>query len=316
MPEVTPTASPTASAPTAKPTENLSAAEKEVLATTTATESDESESTEESTTAEEKKAEVAKKAWKLKVGGKDVTIDDEEELVRRAQMGFSADQKWQEAASLKKEIEQFVGLLQKDPYDALSALGLDVDKFAEEHINKRIEEMQKSPEQLASEKLQKELEKLKKEKEEMEESGRQAEMGRLQEQYAVQIENDISEVLKDSPDLPKTPYVVKRLADYMIMAVKAGKPDIKVSEVWPAVKKQMKKELKEMFATMPEDVVEAVIGKDVFEKVRKKRIKSLKTAPETANTVKSTGAAETKAAESKSKDKVSARDFFKNLGSR
>ncbi len=278
--------------------------------------------------AEQKKVEAAaKKAWKLKVGGKDVEVD-EAELLKRAQMGMSADQKWQEAAQVKKQTDAFIQLLQRDPAKALEQMGFDVDKMAEERIQHRIAEMQKSPEQIEKEKIQRELSEIKAERERERMEVQEREKARLQDQYAVEIENDISSALdSNSFGFPKTPYVVKRIADTMILAVQEGirtnnakLKNITAKDVLPIVQEEIKRELGEMYAASPDDVFEQLIGKDRLNKYRKGKIKktaSPKTAVGAAD-VKSTGARElNKVAEDQkaSAKKQSAKDFFKTLGS-
>src|SRR5271165_1509102 len=137
---------------------------------------------------------AAKKAYKLKVGGKDLEVD-EAELMKRAQMGYSADQKWQEAAQMRKQMESFIHLLQNDPGKALAQMGHDVDKLAEDRIKARIEEMQKSPEQVEREKAQRELAELKAEREREKTEAQEREKSRVQDQFAIEIENDISSAL-------------------------------------------------------------------------------------------------------------------------
>jgi len=267
---------------------------------------------------EELVEEPERKAWKLKVGGKEIEIDDEDELIKRAQMGYSADEKWQEASRMRKEMESFFHALQQDPGSALDQMGFDVDALAEQHIQRRIEEMQKSPEQLERENLQREIEKLKNEREKEQEEARSAEIQRMQDQYAVQIENDISDALDNAQTLPKSPYVVKRIADALLLAMNNGYDDISVNDILPVVENDIRSEIKDMFSAMPEELVEAVVGKDVLNKLRKRRVSRAKQVP-TQPKVQSTGTSELKQAnanaENKPKEKMSAKDFFKNLGS-
>ncbi len=267
---------------------------------------------------------AAKRAYKLKVGGKDVEVD-EAELLKRAQMGYSADQKWQEAANMRKQMEGFVQLLQRDPEKALEQMGYDVDKLAEERIQRRIAEMQKSPEQLEREKLQRELQEMKDRDKAREEEYRTKETQRIQDQYAIELENDISSALdNNSYGFPKTPYVVKRIADTMILAIQQGMAtnnsklkNITAKDVLPIVEAEIKQELHDMYLSSPDDVFESLVGKDRLNKYRKSKIK--KTAkPASANDVKQTGTKELKKTqESQSpQKKLNAKDFFKTLGSK
>lgn len=301
---------------------SLKEAAKEVMDTVEGADADEDDDSEdeESDKPKEKKKAEEKKSWKLKVGGKEVEIKDEQELLKRAQMGYSADEKWQEAAKIRKQVEGFLGELQSNPASALQKIGLDPDDFAERHIQSRIEEMEKSPEQLEREKLQKEIEDLRKQQEDSREQARQAEIQRMQDQYATQIENEITDALGNSKSLPKSPYVVKRMADMLILAMENGHKDISPKDILPVVEQDIKREISEMFSVMPEDMFEAVVGKETLNKYRKNRVKRAKKAPKTTvKDVKPTGEAEkNKSADSKNNKKdqkpMRQKDFFKNLG--
>ena len=278
------------------------------------------------TPAAKKKAEAAaKKAYKLKVGGKDLEVD-ESELLKRAQMGYSADQKWQEAANMRKQMDSFIQLLQQDPAKALEQMGYDVDKMAEDRIKYRIEEMQKSPEQLEREKMQRELEAMKTERERERAEAQARETQRLQDQFAIEIENDISSALDDnSYGFPKTPYVVKRVADMMILAVQEGiktnNPRLKnitAKDVLPIVRDEIHREQQELYSMSTDYVFEQLVGKNRLNQYRRSKIKKTATKPASASDVKATGTRELQKAQdeaNKSAKKVSAKDFFKTLGS-
>lgn len=267
---------------------------------------------------------AAKKAYKLKVGGKDVEVD-ESELLKRAQMGYSADQKWQEAAQMRKQMDAFINLLQTDPAKALAQMGHDVDKLAEDRIKARIEEMQKSPEQLEREKAQRELQELKAEREKEKADAQEREKQRVQEQFAIEIENDISAALDNNEyGFPKTPYVVKRIADTMIMFLSEGirtnnekLKKVTAKDVLPLVKDELQAEQREMYALSPDEVFEQLVGKERLNKYRRNKIKKTATKPTSVSDVKPTGQKElAKAQEEKVKEKVKAKDFFSKLGSR
>lgn len=258
-----------------------------------------------------------KKMLKIKVNGKEVEreldFENDEYLREMLQKGESADQKFQESAQLRKQMESFVKLMQQDPMTALQKLGLDPDEWAEKHIEKRLEEMKKSPEQLEREAMQKELEALKKEKEDIERQKHEAEQHRIQEEYSRQLDKEITEGLAAS-ELPKSPYVVKRVAELLMLGIQHGK-DVSVKDVLPIAERQIRGEIQQMFSAMPEEVIEKVLGKDVSNKLRQSRIKKMKSTPQTPNDVKATGKSEIKNAQDKKEVKpLPAKDFFKMFG--
>lgn len=278
------------------------------------------------TPAEKKKAEAAaKKAYKLKVGGKDVEVD-ESELLKRAQMGYSADEKWQEASKLRKQVEGFIQLMQRDPTKALEQMGYDVDKMAEDRIRAKIEEMQKSPEQLEREKMQRELQAMKDERERERTEAQEREKKQLQDQYAIEVENDISAALDNNEfGFPKTPYVVKRIADTMMLAIQEGirtnnarLKSVSAKDVLPIVRDEILSELRETYSVAPDEVFEQLIGKDRLNKYRRGKIKKTVTKPSSASDIKSTGTKELQRLQDQQAPakKLSSKDFFKKLGSK
>lgn len=331
-PTAAPTA-PTAAQPSASPTDRASSEMLTKLPDDSkivkaSAETEEIEDTGEDITPEEaKKIEAAaKKAYKLKVGGKDVEVD-ESELLKRAQMGYSADEKWQEAAKMRKQMDGFIALLQRDPAKALEQMGFNVDELAEKRIQARIEEMRKSPEQLEKEKMQKELEEIRAERERERDEARQSEMSRLQDQFASEIETDISSALDNNQfGFPKSPYVVKRIADMMILAMQEGArtnneqlKNVKAKDVLGMVQDEIKRELHEMYSSSPDEVFEQLVGKDRLNKYRKSKIKKSVSKPATAQDIKPTGTKELQRLQedkSASAKKVVYKDFFKNLGSK
>jgi len=266
---------------------------------------------------EEARQELVKRL-KLKVNGREIEeeidFSDDDKLREILQKGYAADEKFQKASSLEKQMRQFAQLLQSDPIQALIAAGHNPDELAEKYMQQRIEEMQKSPEQLQLEKLQKEVEKERKAREQLEQEKLQAEQMRIQEEYSRQLDDEITSALSKS-ELPKSPYVVKRIAENLMIAIDQGNEDVTVSQILPIVEKQIKQEIRQMFEALPEEIVEKVLGTNVSEKLRKRRIQKAKKTPETASAIKATGESEIKAAkkEEVEKPKVAAKDFFKNF---
>lgn len=244
--------------------------------------------------AKAKEAKPSKRKYSPKVNGRQVDVEfdptNDEEMLKYLSKAMAADEKFQEAAALRKNVEQLVNELKSNPRGVLShpELGLDLKKFAEDILNEEIEEMQKSPEQKELEKLRKELETKTKRETELEEAKRTAEMERLQEQAFKQFDDDITAALQNST-LPKSPYVVKRIADTMIEAVNMGYTNASVQDILPIVEQQISGEIQKMFETMPEETMEKLIGKSNLSRLRKSRLAKMKTAPDTAKSAKETG---------------------------
>jgi len=235
-----------------------------------------------------------KKKFNLTVGGKarDVEIDlgNEKEVKRYLEQAFGAQEKFEEAAGIRKQAEQLVKMLKENPKMLLKhpELGLDIKKLATEILNEELEDMAKSPEQKRIEEMEQKLKDYEEEKKRLEEERRNAEMSKVQQEAMQQLDEDISQALSSST-LPKSPYVVKRIADTMIEAINLGYENVRIPDIMPYVEQQLLAEIQQMFEAKPSDVLEKMIGKKTLDGYRKEKIAKVK-RPADASQVKETGA--------------------------
>lgn len=261
-----------------------------------------------------KKEEKTLKEYKLQVNGRDEVIkfdpNNDEEVKKWLQKGRASDQKFQEAAEVRKAAMAFIEELRKNPRKVLSDpnIGVDLKKFAHEIMDDQIKEMEKSPEQREREKLQKELQELKDAREREKKSFESKERERLDAEHERQIESDISTAL-DVGGLPKTPRTVRTMADYMMIALENG-INLTAQEIIPIVKNTTLGEFKEIVNSLSDDQLEDFLGKEVIGRLRKKSVAKAK-AVETANAVKPTGAEANKKKEEAPMKKMTIRDFLK-----
>ena len=264
------------------------------------------------------------KSLKIKFNGKEYDeelpfeIPDDPEAIKymqhKLQMDRLARSKSQESADQQKMIREFMNDLKKNPRKVLSDpnIGVDLKKIAAELIEEEIENSRKSPEQLEKENLEKELKALKDEREKEKEEFNRKELERLEQQEFERYDMLISKAIEGS-DLPKSPYIVKKMADYMLLGLQKNL-DVTPEDVLPLVRSEMQEDLKEMFAVMPEDVIESIIGKDVINRIRKKNLQKAKAgnvqaAQQVSNSKpKDTGTVSKK--EPTAAEKKNMRDFF------
>lgn len=259
---------------------------------------------------EQKKEEIkaAKRQIQAKVNGKmkSVEIDpnDDKELTKYIEKALAADEKFSEASNMRKQVEGFIDALRKNPLEILrnKDLGLDLRALAEKVLMEDLEEQQKTPEQKEQEKLNKELEELKKQLEDEKNAKRNAELEKMREQQFKQLDDEITSSLQNS-SLPKSPYVVKRIADALIEAVNLGYNDIGVKDIMPFVEEQIQLEIQQMFEAMPSEVLEKLVGKQHLTNMRKTRIAQSKSKP-ALNAIKDTGKKEEAKKEVKQADSM------------
>jgi hypothetical protein len=261
-------------------------------------------------------AKELKKKFKLKVDGKEVEeevdFNDEEGMIKRLQLGKAAQKRMQEATELRKAAEEFIDMLRKNPRKVLSDpnIGVDLKQFAQEIINEEIENAAKSPEQVEKEKLQKELEELKGKFEKDEKERKEREFSRLQAEQEEKIQGDIETALS-SNELPKTPYTVRKMAEMMMLALQ-NDIDLSPKDLVPLLRKQMSSDIKELFSSSSDEVLEEMLGKDTISRLRKRTVAKVKQqqVAQTANSVKS--AAKTEEKSEKKSEKINMRDFLRN----
>ena len=261
----------------------------------------------------EKAIENRIKKLKLKVDGKEIEesldLDNDEELVRHLQMSKMGQKRAQEKADLEKQVKAFFEAFDKDPFAAMKELGKDPNKAIDDYINQQMEQARKSPEQLAKEQLERELQMLKSEREREKQELQNKELERMQQAAFQQYDIEMEKALTTS-DLPKTPYTVKKMADYMLVALQAGY-DVKPADVVDIVREEMSNDLKEMFASMPEDKVEMLLGEQMINKLRKRRVAKAAAAQQAVSKPSILDSGKSSKTEAKKEgEKKSFKDFF------
>lgn len=263
-------------------------------------------------------AEIKKiKKLKLKFNGKeieeDLPFEVEEQhadwLIKQRQKAMLADHKSREYSQLENEVGAFIQELRKNPKKALQnpAIGLDIKELAASILQEEIERSQKTPEQLRVEEAEAKLQELmaEREKEKQELEARQLEM--LTEREYERYDNLMSSALESS-DLPKSPYVVKKMTEYMIMAVENG-IDVDPKDILPIIRQEIHSDIQQMFGAMPAELIEQIVGKETLGKLKKNRVATANKPPVPVKAAIKDVGANTEPKE-KTVKKQTVRDFF------
>jgi hypothetical protein len=246
----------------------------------------------------EKKAEQAlRKKYSLKVNNKvkDIELDlsNDAEIQKYLQKALAADEKFQEAANIKKGFAALIEQIKTNPLAILTHpdIGVDVKALATQVLAKEMEELEKSPEQKRIEELERKLKEKEEYEKKLEEERRQAELAKLEEEAVAELDMQITQALEKS-DLPKSPYVVKRIADTMYNAMRLGYSDVTVEQIMPYVEEQITSELQALFDAAPDQtakkLMEKFVGKKNLDRVRKASLAKAK--PTSIKSVPDTGA--------------------------
>ncbi len=268
------------------------------------------------------KKEAAKrlKALKLKIDGREVeeqlpfdipdTAEAREYMTRQLQMSKAAQKRMGEKAALEQQVSSFLEELRKNPRKVLSdpAFGVDIKNLAAQVIEEEIANSQKSPEQLAREKLEKELTDLKEQRKREQDEQQKKEFQRMQEVEYERYDNLIDQALTNS-DLPKSSYVIKKMADYLMLGVSNG-INVTPQDVLPLIREEILDDIRQMSQAMPIETLEKLFGGDVLTKIRKKNVAKAKAQPQTQAkaAIKDVGAVKSEKKEAAKKQTF--KDFF------
>jgi len=264
----------------------------------------------------------------LKVNGKEIkekiNLKDRERIAKALQFEKAAQQAFQERAmtakqlqEIQEDVQEFLEQFTSDPLSVIMSNEFNISKeqkraLAEAILRQDLEESQKTPEQLEYEETKRKYEELLAEKAALEEARRAEEQAFLEQQAAIELENEIASAI-EAGSLPKSKYMTKKLADLAYIAYVNG-VDLSMQDLIPFVKEQYKKDMAEMLQVLHDDEVEELVSKERIRNIRNKQIQSVKPkdgVPKNPLKTQDTGAS------SKPKDeenkKVRAKDFFNSL---
>lgn len=248
----------------------------EAVTTAGSVESSTQESTEQSNEASEAKHAVTsanKKKFKIKIDGNEedyeLDLNNEDEIKRHLQMSKAAQKRMQEAAESRKQAENFIKMLQKDPVKVLTnpQLGVDFRKLAEEYLVSQLQDEMMTPEEKQLRKAEQIIKEREQEEARQKEELQSKQMRELQNHYAQDYDRKITEALSTS-GLPKTPKTVNRMAELMYKNLQNGL-DLEPSQLVEIVREDYINEIRELFGATEGDKLLNIMGEDVANKIRK-----------------------------------------------
>lgn len=232
----------------------------------------------------------AAKLYKLKVDGQEFELP-ESELIALAQQGKSANKRFQEAASTKREAEQIVNFLKSNPKEAFKKLGIDVRKFSEDTLMEMITQDKMTPEQKQAHNNELELKKYrdgeKQAKDLKDSQAREA----LEKHHHDTYEKVFIQALTES-GLPKTAYTVMRMAQLEQVNV-SKKLNLTPTQLANVVREDFIAEQKALYGAADGNSLLDLLGPDAVKKLSKAQITKYKASgaiPKAANPGQTNGA--------------------------
>jgi len=213
--------------------------------------------------------------YKVKVDGEEIEVTLED-MQRDYQLRRASDKKFQDAAAIKAQAEEFLEALRTDPRKVLEHpnINADIRALAEEILSEQLEDEMLDPKDREIKKLQRELEAREAEKKAEEDAKtttkQKAEEAELLAGYEKQIDTALS-----TSGLPNTSFTIDRMAYYMQQAVRSGY-DLTAADVVPLVKEDYINDFKKFFAGSDDKVIAEILGGPAMKKIRKMDLSTLK----------------------------------------
>lgn len=212
-----------------------------------------------------------KRMLKGKVDGKEVEIP-EDEAVAAWQKRTSADKRFQEAATTKKQAEGILKAVSqsKDNPQMLkkifSDVGVDFRATAEQFLYSLIQEEQMTPEQKELHETKKKLSEYEQEKQEKQKAEEEQQRVELEGKYEKEYQASIIETL-DKTDLPKSEFTIGRIARYLYLGLERG-VELQPTDVMDLVRRDYNNEMTALFKNASPDQIAAIAGEDFLKKLR------------------------------------------------
>lgn len=213
------------------------------------------------------------KTYKLKNGKTEKEVT-EDELIELGRKGLSSDQRWQDAARVRKEVEGALERFQEDP-DAFLAVQRKLKgkgfenkvEMAKAILKDELARRNMSPEERTKAETQKEIDELNKKRDSLKSEERESRVQAIEKQYESQWSGEIMTAI-DKYQFPKNKAAVARVAMTAQKVFDAGlDPD------WDAcvreTKAQMQRELRDFIETADDDRLLGLLGDKLPKRVAK-----------------------------------------------
>lgn len=216
---------------------------------------------------------AASKTFKIKVDGKEQEVS-ESELLELASAGKAANQRFQDAAKMRKEAEQWLKLAEQDPSEFFKRTGKDPRKWSEEFLLRELQKEAETPEQKKAreneEALRQYRDKEKKDAENKESQDRE----KLTNSERERLDKLFTQALYES-GLPRTKFTVKRMAELQLINIK-NKFELKPDQLAKLVREDYINEQKSLLGALEGDQLLDFLGPEITKKFSKAQIAKLK----------------------------------------
>ena len=210
---------------------------------------------------EDEAEEGAPELHTVKVDGQEFEVDIDE-LKAGYSRGRASTKRFQEAAAMQKSVQGFVAELKKGDPDMIGALfqkiGLDFDAIAEQHLSRKLEELQMPEAQRGMRELQRERALFERERQALLAQSREAQIQRESQQILTQIQSETEAALSRHGFTP-SPALFAQAAHLMEQSLNAG---------YQMSPEEAVVNIKESLLSLPRDALARVVGGPQFSSAR------------------------------------------------
>lgn len=262
---------------------------------------------------------------KVKVNNKELEVPYEE-LLSGFGITRAANEKFEQAAEMRKSVDSFINTLTSGDLSVLEAIGVPDDKineYAEQRLTKYLEYENLSPADKQRLKAEKERDAYKKQLDEAEQLRQKEQYAALEQRVTNELDSELGSAIKElqesqglDPTRPIEPWFIARAADLMIADLETGDPNSPrltakdaARRAWQQVESTVKNHLTalntdKLIQLLPPEVRDAIRKADVDEAVSSMRTRIRKRQADPTYSQK------------KKDDRVSTSDFFKRIENR
>lgn len=217
-------------------------------------------------------AQSADDHYEIKVNDKTFKLT-REELIKKAQLGYSAHERFEQSAQQKKQVDAILSTFRTNPVEALlnPALGLTKDQVRQAmedwYTREYIEPEKLTPEQLRLRDAESKLRTYEEQEKQKQKEQQETQMAELTQRQREHVQNQITETL-DKSGLPKTKFIVSRMAYWMRHNLSNGW-DAPMEVIIDQVKRERQDMLSDLTTSTEMDTLVNYLGKDFVNKIRK-----------------------------------------------
>lgn len=210
---------------------------------------------------------------KLKLEGKEVELP-ESDVIALAQRGKVADQRFQEAATTRKQAEEIISFAKNNPTEFFKKTGMNARQWAENYLIEELKREQMTPAERKAAENELKLKEYEDDRKRQEAKRLEDEKQAAQEKHMQNYDKLFVEALSQS-GLPKTAYTIKRMAELQLVNLKK-KLNLTADQLAKVVREDYIAEQKLLFSALDGDQLIEMFGPDLVKKLSKAQIAKLK----------------------------------------